>query len=222
MATPAGRAGLGGAAVAPSASQPDLQHAYGICAQEATAWDEEYALHTVHTDDWQATQGAWKALCPTITVRGGFLQAVRKSRARALQALGILVAQVQEPVWEAAPAPRPRAFAPRVRRLRAWAATACPDSAMQRQTLERCDTRAQCRRSDDHCSAPRPSTMVDRWRKLLARACVNTPYCPRTWAAAESRGRALAVRWHFCPSSPGTGRKSHGQGCPAARLNGKP
>ena len=57
-----------GAAVAPSASQPDWQRAYGIFAQEATALDACDAPHTVNTDGWQATQGAWKALLPNIAV----------------------------------------------------------------------------------------------------------------------------------------------------------
>ena len=35
------------------------------------------------------------------------------------------------------------------------------------------------------------------------------------------RVRALALLWNFCPSSPGTVRKYHGQACPAERLNGK-
>lgn len=68
LATTAGHDGMLGAAVAPSASQPDVKHAYGIFAQDATTVDEGYAPHTVNPDGWQATQGAWKALCPNITV----------------------------------------------------------------------------------------------------------------------------------------------------------
>ena len=39
--------------------------------------------------------------------------------------------------------------------------------------------------------------------------------------SAESRVRALALLWNFCPSSPETVRKYAGQACPAERLNGK-
>src|SRR5437868_14491647 len=38
--------------------------------------------------------------------------------------------------------------------------------------------------------------------------------------SAESRVRAVALLWNFCPSSPQTVRKHAGQVCPAARLNG--
>jgi len=124
IATTAGRDGSLGAAVAPSASQPDLKQAYGIFAQEATALDEDDAPHTGHTDGWQATQGAWKALCPTITVIVCLLHAFLTIRDRATKALGRLFAQVQERVWEAYHAPSTRAFSQRLRRLRAWAETA--------------------------------------------------------------------------------------------------
>lgn len=123
-ATTAGRDCIVGASVAPSASPPDLRHAYGIFAQEATALEESYAPHPVNTDGWQATQGAWKALCPNITVIGCFLHAFLTIRDRATQALGMLFAQVQERVWEAYHAPSTRAFSQRVRRLRAGAETA--------------------------------------------------------------------------------------------------
>ena len=75
IATTAGRDCILGASVAQSASQPDLKQAYGIFAQEATALDAGYAPHTVNTDGWPATQGAWKALFPNSTIILCFLHA---------------------------------------------------------------------------------------------------------------------------------------------------
>ncbi len=150
IATTAGRDGILGASVAKSASQPDVKQAYGTFAQEATGLDEDYAPQTVHTDGWQATQGAWKALFPTITVLVCFLHAFLKIRDRATKALGAVFAQVQERVWEAYHAPSTRAFSQRLRRLRAWAETALPDAAMKTHTLDLCDKRAPCSRSYDH------------------------------------------------------------------------
>ncbi len=221
LATTAGRDCILGASVAPSASQPDLKHAYGIFAQEATALGEDYAPHTVNTDGWQATQGAWKALFSNITVILCFLHAFLKIRDRATKAVGLFFAQVQERVWEAYHAPTKRAFSQRLRRLRAWAETALPASAMKTHTLDLCDKRAQFSRSYDHCYAHRTSNMVDRLMKFLDRACFNAQYFHGTFEAAESRVRALALLWNFCPSSPGTVSKYHGQACPAERLNGK-
>ena len=175
----------------------------------------------MNTDGWQATQGAWKALFPHITVILCFLHAFLKIRDRATKALGAVFAQVQERVWEAYHAPSKRAFSQRLRRLREWAETALPDSAMKTHTLDLCDKRAQFSRSYDYHYAHRTSTMVDRLMKFLDRACFNGQYFHGTVESAESRARALALLWNFCPSSPGTVKKYNGQECPAQRLNGK-
>ena len=57
--------------------------------------------------------------------------------------------------------------------------------------------------------------------RFLDRACFNAQYFHGTLESAELRVRALALLWNFCPSSPMTVRKHHGQRCPAERLNGK-
>jgi hypothetical protein len=220
-ATTAGRACIWGASVARSASQPDVQQAYGLCAQEATALDAGDTPHTVNTDGWPAPQGAWKALFPNSTVLCCFLHAFLKIRDRATQAWGMFFEQVQERVWKAYHAPSKRAFSQRLRRLRAWAEAALPDAAMQTPPLDLCDKRAQFSQSYEHGSAHRTSHMVDRVMKLLDRACFNAPYFHGTFEAAASRGRAWALLGTFCPSSPGTVSKYHGQACPSERLNGK-
>ena len=221
IATTAGQDCILGASVAQSASQPDLKQAYGVFAQEAQALDADDAPQTVNTDGWQATQGAWKALFSHITGILCFLHAFLKIRDRATKALGAVFAQGQERVWEAYHAPSKRAFSQRLRRLREWAETALPDSAMKTHTLDLCDKRAQLSRSYDYHYAHRTSNMVDRLMTFLDRACLNGQYFHGTVESAESRVRALALLWNFCPSSPGTVKKYHGQECPAQRLNGK-
>jgi hypothetical protein len=113
-----------GASVAPSAAQADLEKAYGVFASEAQVWDADSAPQTVNTDGWQATQGAWQALCTHMTVILCFLHAFLKIRDRATKTLGEAFAQVQKRVWEAYHAPSNRAFSQRLRRWRAWAETA--------------------------------------------------------------------------------------------------
>ena len=221
IATTAGQECILGASVAPSASQPDLTQAYGVFASEAQTVAEAYAPQTVNTDGWQAPPGAWQALLPKITVILGFLHAFLKIRDRATKALGVVFEQVQDRVWEADQAPSKRAFSQRLRRLRDWATTALPESAMKTHTLALCANREQFSRSYDHGSAHRTSNMVDRVRKFLDRACFNAQYFHGTVASAESRVRALALLWNFCPSSPSTVSKYQGQACPAERLTGK-
>jgi len=221
IATTAAHDCILGASVALSASQADLEKAYGVFASEAQAVDAAYAPETVNTDGWQATQGAWKALFTHITVILCFLHAFLKIRDRATKTLGDTFAQVQKRVWKAYHAPSKRAFSQRLRRLREWAEMALPDCVMKSHTLELCSKRNQFSKSYDHPEAHRTSNMVDRLMKFLDRAFFNAQYFHGLPNSAESRVRALALLWNFCPSSPQTVRKHAGQACPAERLNGK-
>jgi len=221
LATTAGEGCILGASVAASASEAALTQAYGVFADEAKAVDPDYAPETVNTDGWSATQGAWKALFPTITVILCFLHAFLKIRDRATKALAEAFDQVRERVWQAYRAPTKAAFAQRLRRLREWATRTLPDSPMKNHTLDLCDKRAQFTRSYNYQWAHRTSNMVDRWMKFLDRACFNGQYFHGTLISAELGMRALALLWNFCPSSPDTVRKHRGQRCPAERLNGK-
>lgn len=221
IATTAGGECMLGAAVVNSASEAALRQAYGVFADEAQALDPDYAPETVNTDGWPATQGAWKALFPTITVILCFLHAFLKIRDRATKALAEVFAQVGEKVWQAYRAPSKAAFAQRLRRVREWAERTLPDSPMKKHTVDLCEKRAQFSRSYDHQRAHRTSNMVDRLMKFLDRACFNAQYFHGTLRSAKLRVRALALLWNFCPSSPHTVRKHRGQRCPAERLNGK-
>jgi hypothetical protein len=82
MATTAGPECRLGASVSPSAAQPAWTAADGVFAA-ARAIAPTYAPDSVNTDGWQATQGAWNALLPRITVIWCFPQAFLKRRDRA-------------------------------------------------------------------------------------------------------------------------------------------
>jgi hypothetical protein len=221
LATTAGGGCLLGASVTEAASEAALIQAYGVFAEEARALEPDYAPETVNTDGWPATQGAWQALFPTITVILCFLHAFLKIRHRATKALTEVFALVGNQVWHAYRAPTKAAFAQRLRRLREWAERTLPASPMKTHTLELCAKRASFSRSYDHERAHRTSNLVDRLIKFLDRACFNAQYFHGTVASAELRVRTLALLWNFCPSSPATVKRYHGQRCPAERLNGK-
>ncbi len=220
IATTAGSDCLLGAAVSTSASQADLTDAYGVFASEARDVAPTSEPESVNTDGWQATQGAWKALFGNITVILCFLHAFLKVRDRATKALAGAFQEVGEKIWQAYEAPTKRAFAQRLRRLKEWAQTTLPESAMKDHTLDLCDKRAQFIVSYDHEQAHRTSNMVDRLMKFLDRACFNGQYFHGALASVERRVRAWSLLWNFCPSSPQTVKKYHGQRCPAERLNG--
>jgi hypothetical protein len=221
IATTAAHDCILGASVAPSASQVDLENASGVFARAAQAVDADDAPETVNTDGWQATQGAWQARFTQITVILCFLHAFLTIRDRATKTVGDAFAQVQKRVWEAYHTPSQRAFSQRLRRLREWAETALPDGVMKSHTLDLCEKRDQFSQSYDHPEAHRTSHRVDRLMKFLDRAFFHAQYFHGMPDAAESRVRALALLWNFCPSSPQTVRKHAGQACPAERLNGK-
>jgi hypothetical protein len=221
IATTAAKDCILGASVAKSASQTDLEKAYGVFASEAQAMDADYAPETVNTDGWSATQHAWKALFHQITVILCFLHAFIKIRDRAKKAFGELGQEVQKRVWDAYHAPSKRAFAQRLRRLRAWASEVLPASEMKQKTLDLCDKRDAFSPSYDHPLAHRTSNMVDRLMRFLDRAFFNAQYFHGLPESAENRVRALALLWNFCPSSPQTVKKHGGQSSPAERLNGK-
>src|SRR4029453_1448082 len=173
IATTAAHDCILGASVAPSASQADLEKAYGVFASEAQVVDADDAPETVNTDGWQGTQGAWKALFPQITVLLCFLHAFLKIRDRATKTLGDAFAQVQKRVWEAYHAPSKRAFSQRLRRLRAWVETTLPECVMKTHTLALCAKRDHFSESYVHPKQTRTSNMVDRLMKFLDRAFFN-------------------------------------------------
>ena len=183
--------------------------------------DADDAPETVKTAGWPATQNAWKALFNQITVILCFLHAWIKIRDRAKKAFGELGHEVQKRVWEVYRGKSKRAFSQRLRRLRAWASDALPESEMKQKTLDLGGKRDQFSPSYDHPLAHRTSNRVDRLMRFLDRAFFNAQYFHGLLASAENRVRALALLWNFCPSSPATVKKYGGQSSPAERLNGK-
>jgi hypothetical protein len=189
IATTAAKDCILGASVANSASQTDLEEAYGVFASEAQALDADYAPETVDTDGWQATQNTWKALFNQVAVILCFLHAFIKIRDRAKKAFGELGQEVQQRVWDAYRAKRKRAFAQRLRCLREWASDALPESDMKRHTLDLCDKRDEFSRSYDYPLAHRTSNMVDRLMRFLDRAFFNAQYFHGLPESAENRVR---------------------------------
>jgi hypothetical protein len=183
--------------------------------------DADYAPATVNTDGWPATQNAWQALCNQITVILCLLHAWITIRDRAKKAFGARGHEVHKRVWEVDRGKSQRAFSQRLRRLRAWASDALPESEMKHKTLDLCDKRDQFSPSYAHPLAHRTSNMVDRLMRFLDRAFFHAQYFHGRLASAENRVRALALLWNFCPSSPETVKKYGGQSSPAERLNGK-
>ena len=202
-----------GASVAQSASQTDLENAYGVFASEAKLWMLIMPL-SCDTMAGPPRNKLGRPVFNQITVILCFLHAFLKIRDRAKKAFGERGQEVQRRVWDAYHATSKRAFAQRLRRLKEWASDALPESEMKHKTLDLCDKRDAFSPSYDHPLAHRTSNMVDRLMRFLDRAFFNAQYFHGLPEAAESRVRALALLWNFCPSSPETVKKHGGQACP--------
>jgi hypothetical protein len=69
-----------GLQTSPHADEASLKQSYGVFRQEAQQVQSDYQPDTVNTDGWKATQNAWKALYPKITVIECFFTCVPKSQ----------------------------------------------------------------------------------------------------------------------------------------------
>ncbi len=210
-----------GAELTESASEAGLTNAYGVFAHEAKSLKSVYAPDTVNTDGWVATQKAWLHWFPTVTVILCFLHAFIKIRDRATKELTDAFAQAARQVWEAYKAPTKASFSQRLRRLREWTEKQVPDSVMKRHILDLCAKRARFLKSYGHDKAHRTSNMLDRLMKFFDRACFNAQFFHGSLASGQQRVRSWAIMWNFCPSSPRTVKRHHGQLSPAERLNNK-
>ena len=221
VAMTAGRECILGASLAPDASAPALEAAYGVFAEEAKTLKADYTPDTVNTDGWQATQKAWQSLFPDVTVILCFLHGFLKIRDRATKKMKTVFQRASDAVWQAYRAETKRQFAQRLRRLREWATAHLEASAMKEHVLDLCAKRGRFIKSYDHAQAHRTSNMVDRLMKFMDRAFFMAQYFHGHQQSAERRVRSLALLWNFCPSSPVTVEKHQGQQWPAERLNGK-
>ena len=211
-----------GVAVCHGADAPELTQGYGVFAAEARNVDPAYAPKTVNTDGWEATQLAWKALFPTITVILCFLHAFINIRDRC-KSWGERFYQIGERVWGAYHAPTKRGFAQRLRRLREWAERTLEPGVVRDKILALCAKAPRFALAYDHPNAHRTSNLLDRLMRWQDRFLFNRQYFHRSGEAAELGIRAWALLRNFRPYSPRTltqRPQAPPARCPAERLNG--
>jgi hypothetical protein len=108
--------------MAHSADETGLTQAYGEFQQEALALKPDDCPDTVNTDGWDATQQAWKALFPGITLRRCFLHTVLGIQQHCRRD-NVLYKPITDKLWGLFHALNPRQFGQRLRRLQEWATT---------------------------------------------------------------------------------------------------
>jgi hypothetical protein len=187
-----------GVSVVAQEDQAALQVGYGAFATEAQAVFPAYVPQSVCTDGWAATQAAWRALFPTLTLVLCYLHAVLKIAACCT---GDLRTRVLTRAWEAYHAPTKAAFAQRLRRLREWG-TAQLTGPVAQAVEKLCRRRAQFTPAYDCPTAARTSNAVDRLLNHLDRQLYSACYGHSSAAQLTKLLRAVAVQWNFHPYGP--------------------
>lgn len=189
-----------GVSLTQSADTEALQQAYGEFQHEAHQVNPDYCPDSVNTDGWDATQQAWKALFPEITVVLCFLHVVlgvQQLCRRTSEGFKV----VTDKLWHLYESLNRQQFAQRLRRLLEWAKQAdndLPDKARQK-LLGLPHKAAQLKATFDLPQAYRTSNQVDRLMNYQDRLLYAMQYFHGTLDAAKQGLRAMALLWNFHP-----------------------
>ena len=194
-----------GASVVESADEVELTDGYGDFAQEAYEVDPNYAPESICLDGWGATQNAWLALFPTITIVLCFLHSVLKLSKLCQKKWGELRFQIIGSLWGVYEATSKRSFAQRLRRFREWSGRALPTGWAGDRVRERiekiCAKSHQFMASFGHEGAHRTSNMVDRLMSYQNRLLFAQRYFHGSIETARLVVRSQALLWNFHPYS---------------------
>ncbi len=220
LAATAGSGCCLGLALAKTAGNDDLKVAYGVFRDEARRLDPDYRPVTVNTDGWAATQAAWRALFPKVTLILCFLHAFLKVRDRAKH-LGTTFDALRQQIWEAYHAEDARSFSQRLRRLREWAVVHVAKEVVREKVLALCSKKGAFVVAYSHPGCHRTSNLVDRLLRRLDYRLYCAQHLHGSRTANEQGLRGWALIHNFAPSCPWTVRETPELRSPAERLNGK-
>lgn len=208
-----------GAEVVDSAGEEDLKQGYQVFRDEARQLQADYTPDTVNTDGWDATQNAWKALFPLVTILLCFLHFVLNIKNRCRSDTGLL-RLLQDKIWLVYQAPTRASFAQRVRRLREWVSPREMATTVKEKVLDLCAHAADFKKAYDHPGAYRTSNALDRLMDYQDRLLYTMRYFHGTAESASLYVRAMALVWNFHPYGQKTQDKYGSRASPFQQLNG--
>lgn len=216
LATTAAEGCLLGVGLTSAADDKHLEAAYGDFAQEAKEVKPDYTPKTVNTDGWTATQNAFKALFPTITLILCFLHGFLKVRDRCRKNHDL-----HRRIWEVYWAKTADGFRSGMASLWTWfqEQKGWPHAVMEAM-------RKLCKRTEEYVVAyanpgcRRTSNAVDRPMNRITRLLYTSRGIHGHQANSERRLRGLALLYNFRPFAYRSGQKREHQSR-AHRLNGK-
>ena len=204
-----------GMGLSQSADEKNLTTAYSDFAEEAKLLDRSYSAVTVNTDGWTATQNAFLALFPSITLILCFLHGFLKIRDRCRKAY-----ELHNRIWEVYHASTAREFKKGLEQLLEWMKKKTWPVVVQ-QAVDKLVTRAaEYQKSYSHPQCLRTSNMVDRLMNRLTRYLYAGRGLHGHQKTSELRLRGWALLNNFTPYAP---RSNHMRQyvSPAHRINQK-
>lgn len=217
--TPVAQECIWGADLADNAGAQALTEGYQTFKTESQRIDPTYRPQTVNTDGWVATQSAWQALFPQITLILCFLHTFLKLKERC-RSCPHLLKTIGQHVWAAYHAPTKAHFSQRIRRLREWGQHHLT-GLVQEKVLALCHKAPQFKIAFDFPSAYRTSNALDRLMNYQDRILYAMQYLHGTKESARLYVRAMALVWNFHPYGRQTQAKYEGKrNSPFEGLNG--
>jgi hypothetical protein len=209
-----------GATLTASADEEDLRQGYDEFAKEAKNVDPDYCPDSICLDGWSATQKAWTALFPKITVILCFLHSVLKIVTACLKRFGSLRKTILDQAWGIYRAGDKRSFAQKLRRLREWAKKTLGPGKLKEAVLKLCGKGKAFAKSFDHPEGCRTSNMLDRLMDYQDRLLYGQRYFHGSPGVAKLAVRAQAMLWNFHPYGKRTQGKQGNRISPFADVNG--
>jgi hypothetical protein len=189
-----------GASLSMAADEEHLTEAYGHFKQEAQRLNPDYQPTTVNTDGWWATQLAWKALFPGVTIILCFLHAFLSIRSRGKHLKETFQA-IKQRVWDIYHADRATDFMQQIADLRVWAHEHVTGPTLD-AILKLCSKADLFVLAFDHPDGYRTSNMLDRLLDPLDRCLYSARYFHGHLMSAEYQIRAWALLHTFQPYCP--------------------
>ena len=208
-----------GASVCEQADTESLTDAYGVFQQEAMALDADYAPVTVTTDGWKATDAAFKALFPQVTLLLCFLHAFLKLRRRAKRLLADWTT-LRKKLWAAYRAKKRACFSQRLRRTNQWVQQHVSLDSVRGAMSRIAANVARYSRAYQHPQAPRTTNMVDRLINYQDRILFDMQSFHGTVHSANLAARAMALLSNFHPYGSRTRSEAKERVSPFRDLNG--
>ena len=208
-----------GAEICEQADTASLTQAYGVFGQEAKALSADYAPQTVTTDGWQATDAAFLALFPQVTILLCFLHAFLKLRRRAKR-LKADWTTLRKKLWTAYRAKKRAAFSQRLRRTNEWVGQHISLDSVRGAMSRIAANVARYSKAYHHPQAPRTTNMVDRLMNYQDRILFDMQLFHGTVHSANLAARAMALLWNFHPYGLRTRSSAKERVSPFKDLNG--